>query len=158
TMVRAGLALFGYCRLPRGTRLAQHPILRLVTHVISVRTVEAGQALGYGLTYRAGEGGRTVALVALGYNDGYPWALSNRGWMAIHGVRCPVVGRVSMDVTSLDVTALGRKVAPGDEVTVFGPGPEDPPLNELADLAGTIPYELLTRLSGRVRRIFRTSQ
>lgn len=158
TMVRAGLALFGYCRFEKAAALEQHPALRLVSHVISVRRIEGGQPLGYGLTYRAPRDGRTIALVALGYNDGYPWSLSNRGWMAVQGHRCPVVGRISMDVTSIDVTEVGGGVAPGDEVTVFGPGPEDPSLGELAELAGTIPYELLTRISHRVRRIFRTSE
>ncbi len=158
TMVRAGLALFGYCRFTDGTALEQHPALRLVSHVISVRKIDAGQALGYGLTYQAPKDGSTIALVALGYNDGYPWSLSNRGWMAVRGRRCPVVGRVSMDVTSIDVTELGDLVTPGEEVTVFGPGPEDPSLGEMARLAGTIPYELLTRISHRVRRIFRTSE
>lgn len=154
TMVRCGLALFGYAR--HSSALEQRPALRLVTRVISIKDLPAGARTGYGLTYQA-NGPRRLALVALGYSDGYPWALSNRGWMSLHGQRCPVAGRVSMDVTSLDVTDLSPPAAPGDEVTVFGPASHEPSLNELARLAGTIPYEILARLSPRIRRIFRIS-
>jgi len=155
SMVRAGLALFGYA----DTGLPQRPVLRLTTRVISVKELPAGHGVGYGLTFTT-ESPRSIAVIAIGYNDGYPWALSNQGWMALHGQRCPVVGRVCMDVTMIDVTELidqGGTVHPGDEVIVFGPDPEEPSLLELARLAGTIPYELLTRISPRVRRIYRAS-
>lgn len=168
TMVRAGLALFGYggpevirrggARPSGDDPPPPGPVLRLVTQVVSVRTAAPGQAVGYGLTFEIPPGGeRRVAVVAIGYNDGYPWSLSNRGWMAVQGQRCPVIGRVCMDVTLLDVTAAPAEVRPGDEVVVFGPDPDEPSLLEAAELAGTIPYELLTRLSPRVRRIFRGS-
>ncbi len=160
-LVRAGLALFGYSRSTRATPgrgpLAQHPALRLVTRVVSVRPLAAGQPLGYGLTWRPDDGPRTIAVVAIGYADGYAWALSNRSSMVLHGALCPVVGRVCMDVTMLDATAVADRVRPGDDVIVFGPDPGEPDLLELARLAGTIPYELLTRISPRVRRIFRSS-
>ncbi len=163
TMVRAGLALLGYSRPARNEaehpQLVQQPVLRLVTRVVSVKKLPAGQGIGYGLTFETPteEDERTIAVVAIGYNDGYPWSLSNRGWMAIDGHRCPVVGRVCMDVTLLDVTTLNTTVEAGDEVVVFGPEDPEPSLLELAKLAGTIPYELLTRISPRVRRIFRGS-
>lgn len=163
TMVRAGLALLGYSLTARNEaehpQLVQQPVLRLVTRVVSVKKLPAGQGIGYGLTFETPteEDERTIAVVAIGYNDGYPWSLSNRGWMAIDGQRCPVVGRVCMDVTLLDVTTLNTTVEAGDEVVVFGPEDPEPSLLELAKLAGTIPYELLTRISPRVRRIFRGS-
>ncbi len=157
SMVRVGLGLFGYSEVAERVPLGQQPVLRLTTQVVSVKTLPPGHAVGYGRTYTTPAEPRRIAVVALGYNDGYPWALSNRGWMAVGGERCPVVGRVSMDVTMLDVTAVPGPVAAGDEVVVFGPGPGEPSLNELARLAGTIPYELLTRISSRVRRIFRLS-
>jgi len=154
TMVRSGLALFGYAEVEGGrVPLPQLPVLRLTTRVIAVKEIPPGHTVGYGRTFTA-EGPREIAVVALGYNDGYPRSLSNRGWMAVRGRRCPVVGRVSMDVATLDVTDLGGQVRPGDEVVVFGPAPGEPSLTDLARLAGTIPYELLTRLSPRVRRIF----
>jgi alanine racemase len=155
SMVRTGLALFGYSV----TGLAQRPILRLTTRVVSVKELPPGHPVGYGLTFTTPTA-RHIAVVALGYTDGYPWSLSNRGWMAVHGKRCPVVGRVSMDVTMVDVTDLieaGEEVQPGDEVVVFGPDPGEPSLPALARLAETIPYELLTRISPRVRRIYRAS-
>jgi alanine racemase len=150
TMVRSGLGLLGYGGVP-GTA----PVLRLVTRVVSVKDLPHGHPVGYGLAWRA-DGSRRIAVVALGYNDGYPWALSNRGWMSVRGRRCPVVGRVCMDVTMLDVTGA-PEVASGDEVVVFGPGADEPDLLDLSRAAGTIPYEILTRLSGRLRRIFRSS-
>ncbi len=157
SMVRSGLALFGYVHVPEIVPLGQVPVLRLTTRVVSVKELPDGHRVGYGCTFAARGGPRCVAVVALGYSDGYPWALSNRGFMLLGGRRCPVVGRVSMDVTALDVTELGAAVQPGDEVVVFGPGPDEPSLAELAELAGTIPYELLTRISPRVRRIFASS-
>ena len=153
TLVRAGLGLLGYAR---GLRLGTSPVLRLVTHVVTMKDVGPEQTVGYGRTWSTGATSRRIAVVALGYNDGYPWSLSNRAWMSVRGARCPVVGRVCMDVTMLDVTDAPG-VAPGDEVVVFGPSPDEPDLEDLATLAGTIPYELLTRLSARIRRIFRAT-
>ncbi len=164
TMVRAGLALWGYSRPITAadeapSPIVQQPILRLVTRIVSIKKVPAGRGVGYGLTYEtpADGGERTIAVVAIGYGDGYPWSLSNRGWMAVHGQRCPVVGRVCIDVTMIDVTTIDGAVQAGDEVVVFGPEQDEPSLLELAEKAGTIPYEMLTRISPRVRRIFRSS-
>jgi alanine racemase len=152
-MVRAGLGLLGYVRVGGAPLEGQRPVLRLVTRVVSVRELPPGQAVGYNATWSTGDAPATVAVVALGYGDGYPWSLSNRGWMVVRGVRCPVVGRVSMDVTTLDVSAAPG-VRAGDEVVVFGPGDGEPELEQLAAAAGTIPYELLTRLTSRVRRVY----
>jgi len=158
SMVRAGLALFGYSAVEPEAALGQRQPLRLTTHVVSVKPVAPEQLVGYGLTYRTGQQPQRIAVVALGYNDGYPWSLSNRGWMSVRGVRCPVVGRICMDVTLLDVTAVGDAVQPGDEVVVFGQAADEPSLLELAEAAGTIAYEMLTRLSPRLRRIYRSSR
>lgn len=152
-MVRSGIALWGYG--PTG-RVATEPVLRLTTRVVSVKEVPAHHPVGYGRTWETGETPRRIAVVALGYADGYPWSLSNRGEMTVNGQRCPVVGRVCMDVTMLDVTGVPG-VAPGVEVVVYGPGPDEPDLVHCAELAGTLPYELLTRLSSRVRRVFESS-
>ncbi|MBN2798291.1 MAG: alanine racemase [Deltaproteobacteria bacterium] len=152
--IRAGIALWGYASaLP----LATHPVVRLTTRVVSVKWVEAGETVGYGRTWATGDRPRHIAVVAIGYYDGYPRALSNLGWMGVHGTRCPVVGRVCMDVTMIDVTHLGGGVRAGDEVVVYGAGPDEPDLERLAALVDTIPYELLTRLSPRIRRIYRRS-
>lgn len=154
TMVRSGIGLWGYSTV--GGRVETEPVLRLTTRVVSVKEIPAHRAVGYGRTWETGETARRIAVVALGYADGYPWSLANRGVMTVNGCRCPVVGRVSMDVTLLDVTDAGP-VELGQEVVVYGPGPDEPSLVEAAERAGTIPYELLTRLSSRVRRVFESS-
>lgn len=153
SMVRSGIGLLGYAELPEASPYA--PAVRLTTRVVAAKWLEAGQCVGYGATWRVPEGERRrIAVVAIGYNDGYPRHLSNKGWMAVSGVGCPVVGKVCMDVTMLDVTALDETVQPGDEVVVYGTRPGEPSLMEMAARADTISYELLTRISARVRRIF----
>lgn len=152
-MVRSGIGLLGYASLAGASPF--RPTLRLTTRVVTEKWMEGGQSVGYGATWAVPEGDRRhIAVVAIGYNDGYPRHLSNCGWMSIRGVRCPVVGRVCMDVTMLDVSALSGAVHAGDEVVVYGTLPGEPTLPEMAQLAGTISYELLTRISSRVRRIF----
>lgn len=149
--------MFGYAEVAGERVDAQQPALRLVTRVVQVRTVPPGAAVGYGLSWRAGDDARRIAVVGVGYADGYPRALSNRAWMNVHGIPCAVVGRVCMDVTMLDITDVPTPVQVGDEVVVWGPQAQDPQLPRLAALADTIPYELLTRLAPRVRRIFHWS-
>lgn len=157
TMARLGIGLYGYGPIGGDARLPQRPVLRLVTRVLSAHQVDVGATVGYGRSWAA-ERVSSVAAVALGYNDGYPRALSNRGWMAVRGVRCPVVGRVCMDVTMIDVTDVPGGAQPGDEVVVFGPAADEPSLEELASLSDTIPYEMMTRLAPRVRRIYATTR
>ena len=157
TMVRAGIGLLGYSRGTEGDTHAQQPTIRLLTRVVSVRELRVGTTIGYGRAGVVEQNDARIAVVAIGYNDGYPRALSNRGYMTVRGVRCAVVGNVCMDVTMLDVSAV-PDVAPGDDVVVFGYGANEPDLHALSTLAGTIPYELLTRLSGRVRRVYAASR
>lgn len=154
TMIRSGIGLLGYADLPDGNPFA--PVLRLTTRVVTAKLLPEGAPVGYGSTWHVpeGSGARRIAVVAIGYNDGYPRHLSNCGWMTVHGVACPVVGRVCMDVTMIDVTAVPTSVSPGDEVVVYGRGAGEPSLQEMAKRADTIAYELLTRISPRVRRIF----
>lgn len=152
-MVRSGIGVLGYATFAGESPLK--PTLRLTTRVVTVKWMKAGEGVGYGSTWTVPDGeSRRIAVVAIGYNDGYPRHLSNVGWMSVQGRRCPVVGRVCMDVTMIDVTELGESVQAGDEVVVYGTQSGEPPLNEMASLAGTISYELLTRISARVRRIF----
>jgi alanine racemase len=151
TMVRAGIGLFGLAE-GASAELGQQAALTLEARVIEVKSIPPGWPVGYGSRWHAGTEGATVAVVSVGYNDGYPRALSGLGWMRVRGVRCPVVGSVCMDVSMLDVSNVPG-VTPGDTVTVYSPEEEGPTVEEMARLAGTIPYELLTRLSGRVRRV-----
>lgn len=153
SLVRSGIGLLGYAELPEANPF--EPVLRLCSRVVAVKTMAAGASVGYGATWRVPEGpARRIAVVAIGYNDGYPRHLSNRGWMSIAGVRCPVVGRVCMDVTMVDTSDVPGDIFAGDSVVVYGEGPNEPSLQAMARSADTIAYELLTRISPRVRRIF----
>lgn len=155
-MVRLGLGLYGQAPSAEvldasdGTRSA----LELTTQVIHTHQVEAGESVGYGRSWVASTPTR-LATIAVGYSDGFPRAMSNGGCVLVHGVRCPVVGRVCMDVCVIDVSAVPTMVKVGDEVVLFGA--QDGgfiSIDELAARANTISYEILCNLSSRVRRVF----
>lgn len=147
-MVRLGIALFGgnpYL----DSKVPLMPVLRVQSRILQVSDIEPGVTVGYGATWSAKDN-RRIATVGIGYADGYPWSLGNRGIASIGGCRVPVVGRVSMDMIALDVTGLpDESLQPGQLVDLIGP---DVSLEEVAKLAGTINYEILTRLSQRARR------
>ena len=150
-LVRPGLALYGGRPFPdRPNPL--HEVVRLEARVLQIRTVAPDATVGYGASWRA-DGARRIATVGAGYADGYPRALGNRGHAFAAGRPVPVVGRVSMDLTTLDVTGLpDGALAVGDGVDLLGGGV---PLEAAAELAGTIGYEILTRLSTRLPRRYR---
>jgi alanine racemase len=152
-LVRPGIALFG-CPGAPGVDVHLKPAMRLRTEVISLRTLEPGDRVGYDGTFRA-EVTTRIATLPVGYGDGYFRALSNRGEVLVRGHRCPVVGNVSMDLTGIDVTRVPG-VELGDEVVLLGSqGEESITAEELARHAGTIPYEVLTNVSRRVPRFYR---
>ena len=128
-------------------------MLRLVG--VSRRDAPPGTTCGYGATYTATRH-ETWATLPLGYGDGLPRALSNKGSAIVHGQRVPIIGRVSMDVTVVDVTDLvGPAVAPGDVATFIGSdGGATISVDEVANLVGTISYEVLTGITGRVPRVW----
>lgn len=129
------------------------PVLRWVTHVAQVRTLPPGHSVSYGRTYIT-EGGMTAAMLPVGYADGYRLAFSNKAEVLIRGQRCPVRGRVCMDQTVVDVSHV-PEVARGDEVVLAGSQGEDAiTLEELAAHASTIPYEILTGIGRRVKRVY----
>lgn len=148
-MVRPGLLLYGISPFtdaalaPPGFR----PVMHFDARVIAVKTVPAGQRVGYGATWGA-EQDRTIAIVAAGYGDGYPRRLGNRAHVVVNGRRAAVVGMVSMDSMAIDVSSCGP-VRAGDRVRLWG---DDPDVARIADQADTIAYELLSRLAPRVRR------
>ena len=149
-MVRTGIALYGYAP-QRGVGVELEPVLTWKTRVTSVREIEPGTAAGYGGTFTARRRTR-LALLPAGYADGVNRLLSNKGWMLVRGQRAPVAGRVSMDQTMVDVTDI-PDVAIGDEVVLIGrQGGEKLTAADLADLTGTIPYEVLCAISSRVPR------
>ncbi len=149
-LVRCGLALYG--GRPSASDLDLRPVMRVVTSVARVADVPAGEAVGYGRTWTAPRPSR-IATLALGYGDGLMRHLSNRGEVLIGGRRCPIVGRVSMDLTGVDVTALPA-CARGDEAVVIGrQGGDEIRPEEVAAAAGTISYEVMTSIAPRVPRV-----
>ncbi len=147
--VRAGIALYGYhpCEETRD-KVALKPALTWKATVAQVKPLEAGEPVGYGRAYRAGSR-RLIATVRVGYADGYSRALSGRGQVLIGGARAPVAGRVCMDCMMVDVTGLDA----GDcrEVTLVSP---QIPADLVGSAYGTIAYEVLTSISGRVARVY----
>jgi len=153
TMVRVGLGLFGLNpgNLPVGEAPVK-PVLSLRTQVVFLKDLPAGSPVGYNRTHVTKRATR-IAIVPFGYSDGYPYALSNRAHVLIRGERAPVVGAVSMDYTTIDVTDV-RDVQVGEEVTVIGAsGKRRISVEDLARAIGTIPYEITARLGRRVARV-----
>jgi alanine racemase len=149
-LVRAGLALYGAGPFEGEASLMQ-PVVRLDARVIQVRTIQPGTGVGYGLTFTA-TGATRIATVSVGYADGWPRRLGGRGAAYFKGVRLPIVGRVSMDSMTLDVTALAdSELAPGDVVELIGPHQT---LEAVAADADTITYEILTSLGRRYARTY----
>jgi alanine racemase len=151
TLKRAGLMLYGVSPLAEWQdRLKQ--TLKWKTRVTLVRDLPPGCGISYGRTFiTEREPFTRVATIAAGYGDGYPRSLSGKGAeVLIHGVRCPILGRVTMDQMMVDVTELRKSVEPGDEVSLLG---GEVTAVELAEKAGTIPWEIFTGISQRVARI-----
>jgi len=165
TMLRPGLALYGVTpqfeprfeqdREPEGVAAARarlQPVLSWKTRVVGVRSVPAGAVVGYNGTFVATEPMR-LALLAVGYADGLDRRLGNRFSLLVRGERAPLVGRISMDQAVLDVTEIDG-VEAGDEVVILGrQGDETITAFEHAEAAGTIPWEVFTRIGARVRRV-----
>jgi alanine racemase len=147
-MVRIGLGLYGINPYspdePNFHKLeALQPVMKVESTLITVREVEAGEAVSYGATFVA-ECSMRIGIIPFGYFEGLDRGLSNKGFVNIAGKRCPIVGRVNMNHTFIDVSAVETKL--GDKVELY------PDLRAAAVLAETIPYEILTRLSPSVRR------
>jgi alanine racemase len=151
-LVRPGIAVYGVSplrRAPSGLR----SVLSLHSQVVMLRSLPAGAPVGYDTSFRALRDSR-IATVPIGYGDGLLRAASGSGHMLVRGRRCPIVGRVSMDLTTLDVTDLPACEL-GDPVTVIGEqGGSALTADDLADACGTIAYEVLTQISPRVPRSY----
>jgi alanine racemase len=151
--VRPGLALYGISPLPAFQKQLK-PVMTLKTRITLVRDVGPGRGISYGRDFITTKPMR-VATLAMGYADGYPRQTSNQGaHVLIRGKRCPILGRITMDQFIVDVTELPRDVAPGEEVVLFGKqAGEEITVNEVASWAGTITWDIVTRLGKRVERI-----
>ena len=127
--------------------------MELKSHITYVKTVEAGNAVSYGGTFVTDRTTR-IATIPVGYADGYPRQLSNRGWVLIAGKKAPVLGRVCMDQFMVDVTAI-PEAREGMEVTLIGKdGEEEITMEEFGDLCGRFSYEFACEISKRVPRVF----
>lgn len=146
-MVRLGIGLYGIDEQGKTGRLL--PVLTLKTYITQVKNLSKGETVGYGRRGIATSGMR-IAVIAIGYADGYSRAFSEgNGLVLIRGKRAPVVGAVCMDMTMVDITGIDARE--GDEVILFG---SELPVEELAARIKTIPYELFTSTSDRVKRVF----
>lgn len=146
-MIRPGIGLYGGSPFDDATTDLR-PVVTLEAPILQVRDAGPGDTVGYGASWQA-DRARRIATIAWGYADGYLRSASSRGFAMLAGQACPVVGRVSMDLVTLDVTAAGPAAQPGALVELLGPSA---PLDAQAQAAQTIPYELLTRLGARAVR------
>ena len=147
-VTRPGIGLYGATAdLDADTPF--EPVVKLEAPILQLREIDAGDTVGYGATYVA-HSPRLVATVGAGYADGLPRALSGAGCARIAGLRAPILGRISMDLTTIDVTGLEHEIAQGAVPEFFGPD-----LYQAAALDGTLPYEILTGLGARAERIYK---
>lgn len=151
--VRPGLMLYGaYPTKDYKKRVELKPVMSIKSSVVLMKTVPVGTKVSYSCTYTTTRKTR-LAVIPIGYADGYPWTLSNKGSVLINQVKVPVVGRVTMDMLIVDVTDINVHI--GDEVVLLGrQGKKEITVNEFAELAGTITYEVFTRISKRMPRIY----
>lgn len=155
TMVRPGIMLYGYHTIAHPDGLPDlKPILSLVTRVVQVHALSPGQSVSYNRLFTASRPSR-IAVLRIGYADGYSRLLSNRGAVLIRSRRAPIVGRICMDMTMVDVTDIPN-VVPGDEAVLIGQqGGLRITAAHLAAWSQTIPYEVLCAIGPRVRRLYR---
>ena len=154
-LVRAGISIYGIYpsdEVPKDIRLL--PVMQLKSHVSFVKTVPAGTEVSYGGTFTTKRETR-LATIPVGYADGYPRQLSNKGWVLIRGLRAPICGRVCMDQFMVDVTDI-EGVKAGDEVTLMGQDQEGfISVEALGLLSGRFPYEFVCDISKRVPREYK---
>lgn len=153
---RPGVALYGLrpsASIANPCACELKPVLEWKTQIIFLKEVQAGVGLSYGHAFHTRQSS-LIATVPIGYGDGLQRNLSNKLEVLIRGVRCPQVGRITMDMSLIDVTALHGQVALGDEVVIVGrQGKEEVTADELAGKLGTINYEIVTGISHRVPRV-----
>ncbi|MBS3787622.1 alanine racemase [Candidatus Bipolaricaulota bacterium] len=154
-MVRTGIAIYGlYPSQAVSRSVSLTSTLTLKSQVARVRTLPAGSSISYGRTFITKEP-TTVALIPIGYGDGYPRIISNRGEVLIHGRRVPILGTICMDQFVVDISSLPDDVKEGEEVVVIGKqGDEEITPKEVADWAETINYEIVTQILPRVNRVY----
>ncbi len=153
-MVRVGISLYGsYPARVLAEKLPLQQVMKFMTKIAMIREFPAGKALSYGRTYSTEKTTR-IAYIPVGYADGYPRSLSNKGFVLIKDRKCSIVGTVCMEWSLVDITDIGG-VDVGEEVILLGQGNINAiTADELAECAGTIPYEILCKISKRVPRFY----
>lgn len=154
TLARPGLALYGISPLPDRS-VSLEPALSLKSRIALIRDIPKGTSISYGRTFTSDRPMRTATL-GVGYGDGYPRHVSGQGAdVLIEGKRCPLLGRVTMDQIVVDISHCSDTISSGDEVVLIGKqGEEEIITEELAQKAGSIPWEILTGITSRVERIY----
>ena len=148
--LRLGIGLYGF-NVSKNKSLDLRPALSMKTVITGVKNLKKGETVGYGHSFTAPRD-MTVATIPVGYYEGLDRRLSSVGFVKVKGILCPIVGRVSMNISSIDVSSVPI-VALGDEVEVISANKQDPnSIDNMARLAGTIPYELLVHLPGQLKR------
>ncbi len=155
-LVRSGLLLYGID--PSGEWMGDsareiQPILSWRARISLIKQIESGESVGYGRTFVA-EKNTFIAVIPVGYSHGYPFSLSNKGMVLVRGKLCPVIGRVSMDFVTVDLGPMTRNINVNESVTILGEeAGERITCEMLAEKAGTIPYEIVTRLNPQISRV-----
>lgn len=151
--VRPGLLLYGLVPAPLGSTMPLKPVMSLTSRIVAVKGVRVGETVGYGGRFTA-DRPVTLAVIPAGYADGLDRRLGDHGFVLVRGRRAKIVGAVSMDMLTADVTDI-EGVGTGDEVVLLGmQGDKAIDAREMADWIGTIPYEILCRLGSRVERYY----
>jgi alanine racemase len=153
-VVRPGLLLYGVVPPPLATTIPLTPVMSLTSRIVAVKGLRPGEGVGYGWRFTA-DSARTIAVIPAGFADGLDTRLSGRGHVLIRGRRVPIVGAVSMDMLTVDVTGMDD-LQPGDEVVLLGRQGEESwqqiGARELGAAVGMIPWEVLCRLGSRIER------
>lgn len=158
-LVRAGISLYGLWPSDevQKQRLNLKPVLSLKSRIVFLKELEPGRTISYGATYQVKQTAR-IATIPIGYGDGYPRSLSNKGYVLIHGKKAPICGRICMDQFMVDVTHI-PEAKEGDMVTLIGTdGAETITLEELGDLSGRFNYEFACDLGKRIPRVYYKNQ
>jgi alanine racemase len=151
SMVRPGLALYGLCKSVPGLQ----PALTFKTKIAQIKKISKGDCVGYGLTFKAKKDMK-IAIIAVGYADGYGRSLSNCGEVIARGIKCPVIGRVCMNLTIIDVSKVNPPAGGGDDVILIGKsGDVEVSASDLAQKTGTINYEIVARIPESIPRIYK---
>ncbi len=155
-LVRAGISLYGMWPSSEVQKenISLRPALSLKSCIVFLKELEQGRAVSYGATYET-SGNQRIATIPVGYGDGYPRSLSNRGYVLVHGRRAPICGRICMDQFMVDVTDI-PEAAEGDTVTLVGTdGAETITMEGIGELSGRFNYEFACDLGKRIPRVYK---